>query len=196
MEKLVLGKWNHNCRGFSTVELGTTVAIILITAAITVPNAVKATNTYSVNNTAFSVSSLIQRARYEAIKQNTKISCYFQTSPLAVWVDVNGTGSFSANDPKFVYPSQVQAGGSSAPSYGSMNFSSTTDPTTLGRITFDSRGAVDYSGTTPPNTPTVWVLSFSLNGDSSYGYKAVSVEPLGRTKIWTAPAGSTSWQSQ
>ena len=178
------------------VELGTTIGIILTIAAITVPYVVNAMDTYSVNNTAFSVSSLIQRARYEAIKQNTKISCYFQTSPSAVWVDVNGTGTFSSNDPEFVYPSQVQAGGSSAPSYSSMSYSSTTDPSTLGHITFDSRGAVDYSGTTPPNTPTVWVLSFSFNGNSSYGYKAVSVEPLGRSKIWTAPAGSTSWQSQ
>lgn len=181
--------------GFSLVELTIVVVIGLAIMAISIPNFLRMMRGYQLNSDAHSISDLIQRARYEAIKQNTKITCYFSlgSTPASAWVDVNRTGTFAGNDPKVSYPAQVSPAGASLPSSASMGFPAVTQVSNSGSITFDSRGAVDYTGVV--GGPTVWVLYFTLNGDSTFGAKAISVEPLGRSKIWSAPPSSSIWQN-
>jgi Tfp pilus assembly protein FimT len=183
------------CSGFSILELTITVAIVFIVSAIAIPNFLRAMNSYRLSSTARSVSDLCQRARYEAIKQNTKITCYFSlgTAVQSVWVDVNGTGTFAANDPKLFYPTQIFSTGNSVPSAASMGFPGVTQVSNSGSITFDSRGAVDYTGVV--GGPTVWVLYFTFNHDSNYGAKAITVAPLGRSKVWSAAPMASTWRS-
>lgn len=173
------------------------VVIIMIVAAVAIPNFLRATNNYKLTSTARNISDLIEQARYQAIKKNTKVSCYFSlgATPPSAWVDINGTGILASNDPKVAYPAQILPTGASLPSTASMGFANATTVANTGTITFDSRGAVDYTGVV--GGPTVWVLYFTFNNDSSYGAKAVSLEPLGRTKVWSAALGanSGSWHS-
>ena len=186
----------NDSSGFSLIELMLTATIIVAIVAMAVPNLIQAMRAYQLTAAAHSVSDLIQRARYEAIKRNTKITCYFSlaSTPASAWVDVNSTGTLAANDPQVSYPAEISPTGGSLPSTTSMGFPAVTRVSNSGSIAFDSRGAVDYTGVV--GGPTVWVLYFTRAGDSSYGAKAVSVEPLGRSKLWSAPASVSTWQSQ
>lgn len=191
-------KFRQNRSGFSLIELVIVVAIILVVSAIAVPAFVRMTNSAKLTTTTREVSDLIQRARYEAVRQNTKVSCHFDlgAAPPVVWVDVNRSGVWAANDPQAYYPGPVRfaVSGGWIPGPASMNFPSMTPVAAGGVITFDSRGAVDFTGVA--GGPTAWVLYLDFNGDSSYGAKGISVEPLGRSKIWLAPHGATAWTSQ
>jgi prepilin-type N-terminal cleavage/methylation domain-containing protein len=190
--------FRRNCSGFSLIELVIVVAIILIVSAIAVPAFVRMTNSSELTTTTRGVSDLIQRARSEAVKQNTKVSCHFDlgAAPPVVWVDVNRSGVRAANDPQAYYPGPVRfaASGGWIPGPASMNFPSTTPVAAGGVITFDSRGAVDF--TAVGGVPTAWVLYLNFSGDPSYGAKGISVEPLGRSKIWSATSGAAAWTSQ
>lgn len=180
--------------GYSVVELAATVTVLLIVISIAIPNFLRAMNSYQLNGAAQNVSGLIQRARYEAIKRNTKILCYEQVvnNRVTVWVDLNNNGAPDANEPQYVYPQPVlnASPGGTIPGPASMGFPNAQQPP--GFIAFDSRGAVDYTGV--PGGPTVWAVYFSFQDDQSYGYKAITVEPFGRSKVWTAAANG-SWHN-
>jgi prepilin-type N-terminal cleavage/methylation domain-containing protein len=181
--------------GFSTIELLVTILIMLVIAAIAIPNFMRQITLYKSASTARSISDLIQRTRYEAIKRNTKVTCHFALGATSnAWIDINGTGVLANNDPKVIYPAPMLSTGSALPGTASMNFPTVTAVAAAGTITFDSRGAVDYTGV--PGGQTVWVLYFTYNNDANYGAKAVTVEPMGRTKVWTANPGTSTWQSQ
>ena len=179
--------------GFSMIELLVTILIMLVIAAIAIPNFMRQLNSYKLASTARSVSDLIQRTRYEAIKQNTKITCHFAlgATPPSAWIDINGTGSFANNDPEVVYSAPILPTGTALPGAASMGFPGVTTVAPTGTVTFDSRGAVDYTGVA--GGQTVWALYFTYNNDVNYGAKAVSVEPMGRSKVWSATPGSSSW---
>jgi len=184
--------------GFSLIELVIVVAIILVVSAIAVPAFVRMTNSTKLTTTTREVSDLIQRARLDAVKKNTKVQCHFDLAavPPVVWVHVVGTAAPVATDPQAYFPGPVRfaASGGWIPGPASMGFPSTTPVAAGGVITFDSRGAVDFTGVA--GGPTAWVLYLDFNGNSSYGAKGISVEPLGRSKIWLAPHGATAWTSQ
>ncbi len=177
------------------LELSVSLAVMLIIAAISVPYFLRGMNEHTLNNAAMNVSSLIQRTRYEAIKRNRRMVCYGQqvnANLFRVWVDLNGTGALAANDPEYVYPNPVRnvAPGGTIPGPASMGFPAAQTPP--GFIAFDYRGAVDFTGV--PGGPTIWAIYFSFNNDPTYEYKSVTVEPLGRSKVWTAASNST-WHS-
>lgn len=187
---------NHpkHSHGFSMLELCVSLAVMLVVAAISVPYFLRGMNEYKLSNAAMNVSSLIQRTRYEAIKRNRRMVCY-QTiagATITVWVDLNGTGALAPNDPQYVYPQSVfnAAPGGTVPGPASMGFPNAQIP--AGSIAFDYRGAVDFTGV--PGGPTIWAVYFTFNNDPTYEYKAISVEPLGRSKVWTA-ASKSAWHS-
>ena len=181
------------CLGFSTIELLITVLIMLVVSAIAIPNFMRELNSYKLASTARSVSDLIERTRYEAIKRNTKITCHFTlgATPPSAWIDLNGTGVLANNDPKVVYSTLILSTGTVLPGAASMGFPGVTAVAPTGTITFDSRGAVDYTGVA--GGQTVWALYFTYNNDVTYGAKAISVEPMGRSKTWSGTPGSSSW---
>ena len=57
-------------------------------------------------------------------------------------------------------------------------------------VTFDSRGAVNF-GAGPP----VLVMYYSFNNNLSYGVKAITIEPNGRSKVWSVSPNDTGWHS-
>jgi type II secretory pathway pseudopilin PulG len=184
--------------GYSVIEMFLAVTAILIISAFAIPAFQRIANGFLLKSAAQSVSDLIERARYEAIKQNTKISCHFAlaAAPPMVWIDVNRTGVLAANDPRAYYRPPVfnAAPGGWVPGPASLGFPNTTQVVNGGVITFDSRGAVDFTGV--PGGPTVWLLYFTFNGDQNYGARAISVEPLGRSKVWSASAGgAATWHN-
>ena len=187
--------------GYSMVELVVTITIVLLLAAIAIPNFVRAMSSYSLGSAVQNISMIIQRTRYEAIKRNTNVSCYYSIDPNGndpiVWADLNGTGVRAATDPQFAYNrSLLNANpGPQIPGPASMGFAAAIQPAAIAArggilVTFDSRGAVSFGG-----APSVWVMYYSFNNNLNYGAKAITIEPNGRSKVWSVSRNDTGWHS-
>lgn len=187
--------------GYSMVELVVTLTTVLILAAIAIPNFVRAMNSYSLGSAVQNISMMVQRTRYEAIERNTNVNCYYSIDPNGnvpiVWVDINGTGVRVPTDPQFAYTrSLLNANpGPQIPGPASMGLPAVVQPAAIAAgggilVTFDSRGSVSFGG-----APPVWVMYYSFNNDLSYGAKAITIEPAGRSKIWSVSPGDTGWHS-
>ncbi len=175
-------------RGFSLVELLIVTVVILVVLAIVTPGILRTMATYRLNSAAVNVANMLQRARYEAIKQNTIVRC--RGNATTVWVDLNNNGVPDSNEPQFVLPRDIQwvNPGGSVPDSASMNLGPTQQPT--GVIAFDSRGAVNFGAA----GPVVYAMYVGYPNNPDYGYKAISLQPLGRTKVWGAAANGR-WHS-
>jgi type II secretory pathway pseudopilin PulG len=181
-------------KGFSITEVIVAFGVVLVVAAIAAPTVVRSLRSYRVGSTGTDVSNLIQRTRYEAIKQNRVVT--LRTRPQGnltqLWIDIANPGVVDATEPFILLPPDVALlPNGVAPSTGSMNLGATTvmDATNL-RMSFDSRGAVDYGGA----PATTLVVCVGMPNDPSYGYRAVSVTPLGKMKIWRAESQTARWK--
>ncbi len=181
-----------SARGFSFTEALVSVAIILVMTAIAVPYLDTSWAGYRLSGAATNVANIFQRARFEAVRNNTVIPCLVQqqtNNSWLLWVDLNNNGVLDTNEPEVLLPGPVTilpAG--VAPGAASMGYTNTQ--TVQGAIAFDSRGAVNFGAA----APTVYVLYLSYSGQPNYGYKAVTVIPAGKTKVWGASSGGT-WHS-
>src|SRR5258708_38781373 len=87
-----------NQRGFSLTEIIIVVLVIMVVAAISVPNMVKAWYDSQLRTCAFELSDLIQQARMYATKQNKTVTVRFQVTNgvTQAFIDVNNNGSWDA----------------------------------------------------------------------------------------------------
>jgi type II secretory pathway pseudopilin PulG len=177
-------------RGFSMVELMVVAATAVILGAIAIPIVDQGLQQYRMSSAATSVANLIQRTRYESIRQNTTISCRYQQqgNNWVMWIDLNGNGVMDPTEPQIVLPSDaqmLQAG--VAPGPGSMGaaYTNAIPPPKNGNtyaIALDSRGTVNFTG--GPAIYVIYLGSAALG--PTEGYKAVTLTPTGRTKVWSA----------
>src|SRR5262249_52465725 len=65
-------------RGFSTIELVVTLALVLILAAIAVPQLMRALRVYQLNDSATQLAGMVKLTRFQAIRSNTEVDCRFQ----------------------------------------------------------------------------------------------------------------------
>src|SRR5882762_7318930 len=96
------GRKKRNQGGFSLTEFIMWVLVILVVAAISVPNMVKAWYDSQLRTCAFELSDLIQQARMYATKQNKTVTVRFQVTSgvTQAYIDVNNNGSWdSTNEP-------------------------------------------------------------------------------------------------
>src|SRR5258708_13048469 len=91
----------RNQRGFSLTEIIIVVLVILIVAAISIPNMVKAWYDSQLRTCAFEISDLIQQARMYATKQNKTVTVRFQVTNgvTQAYIDVNNSSSWDAGEP-------------------------------------------------------------------------------------------------
>lgn len=173
--------------GFSMIELLVVMAIAMVVAALATPTIVQTVRTYRVNTAGKEVANILQRTRYEALRNNSTVGC----RPLQVgertfiYIDLNNNNVMDANEPRIVLPATVQfLPEADVPSVDSMGLGTTRVP--AGLIQFDGRGMVNFGGN-PPATLLVFFGNQTRPGD---GYSAVSLTPTGRTKTWKAGVGS------
>lgn len=178
-------------RGFSLVELMVVVTIAAVMMAIAVPVINQGLRTYRLSAACANVADLVKRTRYEAIKNNTTVT--FRTTTLAgnsvVYIDLNKNSTWDATEPVVVLPQDtplLPAGVAPGPSSMGAGYANAQVPTA---ITFDSRGTVSFGA----GAPTVYVLYLGRTSNAATdGYKAVTITPVGKTKIWST-RGSSSW---
>jgi type IV fimbrial biogenesis protein FimT len=176
--------------GFSLVEMVMTLAIGLILASVALPMVVSAVQGYRLNSIAQQTANLIDLTRYSAIRRNTLISLLTanQGGNTMFYIDLTGNGVLDANEPLVMLPRDMQIanGQSLTPPASSTGLSNTQDFTN--RITFDYRGTVNYQA---GGAPVVYFLAIGFTSQTQFGTRAITVTPMGQTKLWTAPPNGT-----
>jgi prepilin-type N-terminal cleavage/methylation domain-containing protein len=199
----------HRQAGFSMVELMVVVVIILVIAAIALPNIGRALRDYRLSNSATDVSNLLQQARYTAVRLNRDVTARATCPgvvPVQAWVDLNNDGAFTpggvdldgdgvaeTQETIVILPDEVVFGPGGAPGPASMGafYAATATPPNCGGpaagtgITYDSRGVVDYGA----GNPVVFFMTIGYNNAPQWGFRAVTVIPSGKTKTWKGTQG-------
>jgi prepilin-type N-terminal cleavage/methylation domain-containing protein len=178
------------CAGYSLVEMMMTLAIGLILVSMALPVLIGTIQNYRLNSIVQQTANFVELARYTAIRRNTIVTMRQtkQSGNTAFYIDLNGNGNLDASDPMLMLPSDMQVAN---------NQSLTPDPASTGvknlqdfagSITFDYRGTVNY----PVGGPTgAYFLALGYTTQVQYGCRAITVIPMGQTKLWKAPAGGT-----
>jgi Tfp pilus assembly protein FimT len=97
----------HPESGFSLVELGISLSIVLVVSALATPSVISSVAAVKMTSTAQNFASLLQDARMKAARDNKSyaVSCVqndYSTIPGAidgcaiVFIDVNGSGTYDA----------------------------------------------------------------------------------------------------
>ncbi len=178
-------------RGFSLIETMVVATMAVVMTAIAVPIVHQGLRTYRLSASCTNVANLIERTRYEAIKKNTTVSLRTttQAGSSVVYIDLNNNSTWDATEPVVVLPQDTPLlanGVAPGPSSMGAGYANAQVPTA---ITFDSRGTVSFGG----GAATVYVLYMGRTSNAATdGYKAVTITPIGRTKIWST-RGSSYW---
>ncbi|MGB8476699.1 MAG: hypothetical protein WCE61_21670 [Candidatus Acidiferrum sp.] len=182
-------------KGFSTVELSLVLAVILIVAAIAIPNSVQAWYNMQLRSGAAQVSNLVQQARMLAAKKNATypIRYVVVNGIQEVYIDLNNSGTLNPGEP-LVSLSRVTAA-SGAPSGGSGqpgpyvltgDTSSGTPFSNTNILAFSPRGLpCNYSNPPACTTPAASYFVYYFQNGRPNGWAAVLVTKAGRSKILT-----------
>lgn len=169
------------------VELVMSICVMLILTAMAVPSLMRSLRTYQLNSAAASVSDMLKFTRFEAVRQNKKVSFLLKPSGTD-WIAWTGPGTDTAPAPTerqlpiAGFASLVTAGFPAGPNIagsGTLNVLSASicSPACFA---FDARGAVS------PLQAYVLYIGGVNNPDTSY--RAIVLLPSGSTQVWSAPA--------
>ena len=186
--------------GFSLIELLVVMAVMLVVAAFAIPTMTSSMDAYRMRGSLTSISGLIQRARIQAVKQDTSQRIHFATVNNKVVVFVT-TATDSATQPlttdtnlseQLWLPTQFLIG--SAPSGTPTTLTSSSmwgTSTTVGNINqdiyFNSRGipCVPAAGTGVCNATTGFIYYYQFQSNKKTArWAATSVSPAGRIQSW------------
>jgi prepilin-type N-terminal cleavage/methylation domain-containing protein len=188
-------------RGLSLTELVVVVAIVLVIAAIAVPNAVTAWYSAQLRASAAELSDYMQQARVLATRKNATYKLQYQTVSGLQQVYINDASGTVIGTPINLPRQFSMASGAPTGSPQPTAYTLSTD-TTSGTpcdntctLAFSSRGLpCKYDSTTTPATCTTpaatYFVYYLINGRPN-GWAAVLVTKAGRTKamVWNG----TSW---
>lgn len=174
--------------GFSMVELVVSICVMLVLTALAIPSLMRSMRAYQLNSAAASVSDILKFTRFEAVRQNKKVSFLLKPSG-AGWVAWTGLSTDTAPAPterQFPiagFASLVTSGFPAGPNIvgsGTLNVlsGSICSPACFA---FDARGAVS-----PMQAYALYIGGIN-NPDTSY--RAIVLLPSGSTQVWSAPAG-------
>jgi len=176
--------------GYSLIEIVMTLAIGLILVSIALPTLVGAIQSYRLNSVAQQTANLIDLARYAAIRRNTIISLHktVQNGNTVLFIDLDGDGQLGTGEPLVMLPSDMQIanGQPLTPGPASTGLNNPQDFTDT--INFDYRGTVNFQG---GGGTGAYFLALGYTNQAQYGCRAVTVIPMGQTKLWKATAGGT-----
>jgi prepilin-type N-terminal cleavage/methylation domain-containing protein len=183
--------------GFSLVELVLSLAVLLVITTLAVPVVVRSLQNYQMNSTASQLAGMLKFAKFDAIRQNTPVSCQIKLTGAnwTVWVDSNGNGRADGAEPQMVITgNNTLLGAGSVPSpapiltalgpWGS-SLSYVVLSGSNGSITYDQRGVIDAM--------VIYALYLGNANDASSGYRAIITMPSGAVQVWTA-SSTGNWQ--
>jgi prepilin-type N-terminal cleavage/methylation domain-containing protein len=179
--------------GFSMLEMVLTVAIVLILAAIALPDFTRAYRIYQLNSSASRLAGLLKLTRFEAIRRNTQVSFQVQQNGgnWLAWCDTIANGladTTEMQDPIIAPISLLPPGGPPSPDAITAALGGGAALTAISgnmAIPFDPRGAVVFA----PAPPAIYVFYLGNTTYPDYGYRAVVLLQSGMTQVWSAPVG-------
>lgn len=174
------------------VELVVSICVMLILTAIAIPNLMRSLRAYQLNEAAGRLADMLKFTRFEAVRQNKKVSFLLAPSGTGsvVWAGPSTDTAPSPTEKQTLIAGFASVLATATPpgltvsGSGTLNVLSTSS-CTRACLTFDSRGAV-----APLQAYVLYIGSVS---DPDPGYRAVVLLPSGSTQIWTAPSGGP-WQ--
>lgn len=177
-------------RGFSLIELMVVVMIVMIIVAIATPNFIQTYRSNRLNSAMIDLANLVQRTRYEAVRQNRSIACrVILGTPMTFFIDVDGDAVRDADEATIILPAEFQFGVPGTPGPASMGYAVTAAPPL--RITFDGRGALDFNAAAPgmPIAPAVLITAIGNVNRPQDGFRALAISPSGKASVWRAQLG-------
>ena len=176
--------------GYSLVEMMMTLAIGLVLVSVALPTMIGAIQGYRLNSVAQQVANLAELTRYSAIRRNSVISLrqVVQNGNTILFVDLDGDGNLGPTEPLVMLPNDMQLpnGQCPKPDPNTPGLAGTVD--FAGQITFDYRGTLNF----PPGSQLVtYFLRLGYANQAQYGCRAITVTPMGQTKLWKAPDNVT-----
>jgi type IV fimbrial biogenesis protein FimT len=192
---------SRSSRGFSLLELVVALAVAMILIAISIPSILSSYNQYRLGVQASLIANQLDLLRMTAVRKNTTITLYSNiltsgcTTPnsnVVLYIDIDKGGACDSKDPQLMLPADMQISNGTTPPTGMPNSTSmgTAYTTTLALpaagISFLSNGTI--SGAAGP-----YFIVIGYAASTKYGFRAVTVTPMGEIKVWTAtPSGSWS----
>jgi type IV fimbrial biogenesis protein FimT len=173
---------------YSMIEMMMTLAVGLILVSVALPTMIGAIQGYRLNSVSQQVGSLIELTRYTAIRRNSVVNLRMQTAngTTSFFIDLNNNNQPDANEPMIVLPSDMQLANGKTSTPASTSTGVTTQDFT-GQITFDYRGTLNFSG---GGSTAAYFLAIGYVNQAQYGCRAITVTPMGQTKLWKAPDNS------
>ena len=178
----------RSAAGFSMIELVVSLGVMLTLTALAVPSLMRSLRTYQVNSAAARLADMMKYTRFEAVRQNKKMSLLLAASGTG-WVVWTGPSNDTAPSPTEKqlliagFASLVTAGAPAGPNVagsGALTMLSGS-VCTPACFAFDARGAVsNLQG---------YVMYIGGINDPDTSYRAIVLLPSGSTQIWSAPAG-------
>jgi prepilin-type N-terminal cleavage/methylation domain-containing protein len=187
--------------GYSLVELLLAVTVILILAAVAIPNTATAIANIKLRGSASDFANLVQQARIAAVRKNATYTVLIGLpSGNGAYIDLNANASYDAtlspaiggysSEPMIQFGGNVNqvaapGGASGAPT----NLDASGGPlgwtATSGNISFNNRGLPCSTGSTPCATNVNYIFYFKdTRAFSANGWAAVSITAAARSKVW------------
>ena len=186
-------------RGFSLVELLVICVLLVIIAAIAVPNMMQIVSNYRLDAAGHSVASLLQQARTQAVQTNVPAYVNFSNGSVNMAFVTNNPSdtAHTAGNPDVALSPVISF---QPPPSGSTSQLDTYlgggTPQVGGTIGFNARGLPCIANSTNPAVCTANPAGFEWFMQGNAGWEAVTVTSAGRIKSWRlSQSGSTFlWQ--
>ncbi|HET9790078.1 MAG TPA: prepilin-type N-terminal cleavage/methylation domain-containing protein [Candidatus Angelobacter sp.] len=201
-------------QGFSLIELIIVMVLMLIIAAIAVPNIQRIVRNYRLESSGHGVAGLLQQARMKAVQNNAPAYAIFDNTNSPNLAFVNGdpaVTNYVSGNPDVALNSalnMVTVQGAGVPDHGQLDSylgvtggAGGAKVQTSNVVGFNARGLPCVEGAAGPvvcqqqdTTGALPVFEWFIS-DGNGGWEAVTVTAAGRTKTWRLSqtgAGSAS----
>jgi type II secretory pathway pseudopilin PulG len=200
--------------GFTLLEVTVVSALLLIAAAMIVPNLMRASQGIQLRGSALSVAYLFQQARGQSVSSNRAYPIILGAATgnarvLTACADMNGNNSCDRGEPSIELAADIRVV-TNGPSTASITCGSVGTGACPGGVTglnyqpqpqdtlpsFNARGlpcvGAPVCSNFDANQLPVGFL-YTLQYSNANMYAAVSVTPAGRINVWSYQAGNGRW---
>lgn len=181
--------------GFTILEITIALAIMMIVAAIAIPNLMQAWADMELRSVGTQVADLMQLARMRAAKNNATYPVRYQVTNgvQQVYVDLNNNGALDNLEPYIDLPRSIALTAGPPNGNGQPSAFVYTADTTSGTpysntdiLAFSPRGLpCNYDNPPTCSTPSITYFVYYFQDARPNGWSAVLVTKAGRTKTLT-----------
>lgn len=207
-------KNRNSLGGFTLLEVTVVSALLLIAAALIVPNLRRASQSIQLRGSALSVAYLFQQARAQSVSNNRAYPIILgaptgNSRVRTACVDMNGNNACDRGEPSIQLATDVNIV-NSAPSTASITCGTVGTGTCPNGVvglnyqpqpqstlpSFSARGLPCVGAPVCSNFDANQLpvgFMYTLQYSNSAVYAAVSVTPAGRVNVWSYQPGSQRW---